>query len=124
MPVIVVEKSELYSVIPENVLNHIEELIGGEAKDIINEVEEKEYLTKFRVIPFSSIGKQNGLMLGLKADEVVIEKEEENEKRNDVIIGIFPSALGKNKSYTALIGLDFLERSETDEFVTNFKGQY
>ncbi len=124
MPVIVVEKSELYSVIPENVLNHIEELIGGEVKDIINEVEEKEYLTKFRVIPFSSIGKQNGLMLGLKADEVIIEKEEENEKRNDVIIGIFPSALCKNKSYTALIGLDLLERSETDEFVTNFKGQY
>ena len=109
MPVIVVQKDELYSAIPANVLNHIEELIGGDAT---NQIEEKEYLTKFRVIPFSSIGKQNGLMLGLKADEVIIEKEEETEKRNDVIIGIFPQNLSKNNSYTAL----------TNEFVTNLKG--
>lgn len=124
MPVIVVQKNELYSVIPEKVLNNIEELIGGENKELINNLEEKEYLTKFRLIPFSSIGKQNGLMLGLKADEVYIELEEENERRTDVIIGIFSQALTKNNTYTALIGLDLLERRETDEFITNIKGQY
>ena len=37
--------------------------------------EMKEYLKKLRIIPFSSIGKQNGLMLGLKADEVIIQKD-------------------------------------------------
>ena len=124
MPVIVVQKNELYSAIPEKVLNNIEELIGGENKEIIDQIEEKEYLTKFRLIPFSSIGKQNGLMLGLKADEVYIEKEDEKEERNDVIIGIFPQTLSKNNTYTALIGLDLLERRKTDEFVTNIKGQY
>ncbi len=124
MPVIVVQKNELYSVIPEKVLNNIEELIGGENKELINNLEEKEYLTKFRLIPFSSIGKQNGLMLGLKADEVYIELEEEKERRTDVIIGIFSQALTKNNTYTALIGLDLLERRETDEFITNIKGQY
>ncbi len=123
MPVIVIQKSELYSVITEKVLDNIEKLIGGESEDITSQIEE-EYLTKFRVIPFSSIGKQNGLMLGLKADEVIIEKEEEQEKRNDVIIGIFPWSLSKNNAYTALIGLDLLERRRSDEFVTNTKGQY
>ncbi len=123
MPVIVVQKSELYSIITEKVLDNIEKLVGGENQEIINQIEE-EYLTKFRVIPFSSIGKQNGLMLGLKADEVIIEKEEEKEKRNDIIIGIFPQTLSKNNTYTALIGLDLLERRKTDEFVTNIKGQY
>lgn len=107
-PVIVVEKQELYKAIPTNLLEHIEELIGGEELSFTNQ-EEKEYLTKFKVIPFSSIGKQNGLMLGLKADKVMIEKEEENYKRDDVIIGIFPQSLSKNHSYTALLGLDLLE---------------
>ncbi len=122
MPVIVVEKDELYSIIPTNVLEHIEELLGGDNYSICDKVEEKEYLTKFRVIPFSSIGKQNGLMLGLKADEVVIEKEEFFIERDDVIIGIFPHKLGKSSNYAALIGMDLLERSKSNELVTNFKG--
>ena len=120
MPVIVVEKQELYSIMPNSLLNNIEELIGGENTNFINQIEEKEYLTKLRLIPFSSIGKQNGLMLGLKADEVVIETEEP-EKRDDIIIGIFSQKLSKNHSYTALIGLDLLERRKTNEFITNFK---
>lgn len=110
MPVIVVEKQELYSIIPANLLNHIQQLIGGEASNIVNQIEEKNYLTKFRVIPFSSIGKQNGLMLGIKADEVIIQKDQEEIKaRNDVIIGIFEQTLSKNHTYTALFGLDLLE---------------
>lgn len=121
LPVIVVEKRELYSIIPTNLLDHIEELIGGEADEIVNQIEEKEYLTKFRVIPYSSIGKQNGLMLGLKAEEVAIEKEGEKEIQNDVIIGIFEQSLSKNNTYTALIGLDLLERSKKSELITNFK---
>ncbi len=120
MPVVVVEKEQLYSIIPINLLDHIEELIGGENVNLIDQVE-KGYLTKFRVIPFSSIGKQNGLMLGLKADEIIIEKEEEKYSRTDIIIGIFPQKLSKNNTYTALIGLDLLERSKTDEFITNLK---
>ena len=122
MPVIVVEKQELYSILPATLLNHIDELIGGDQNNFIEEIEEKEYLKKLRIIPFSSIGKQNGLMLGLKADEVIIQKEEEQEKNQNVIIGIFSEQLSKNHSYSALIGLELLERSESSEPITNFKG--
>ena len=120
MPVIVVEKQELQSIIPITILEHMKEIIGGEVPEIISE-EEREYFTKFRVIPFSSIGKQNGLMLGIKADEVIIQKDEEKEKQRNVIVGIFPETLSKNHTYTALIGLDLLERSDTHELTTNLK---
>lgn len=106
---------------PANLLDHLEEWIGGEKSKSIGDWEEQEYITKLRVIPYSSIGKQNGLMLGLKADEVIIQKEEEKQKMQDVIIGIFPQQLSKNHTYTALIGLDLLERSKTNEFITNLK---
>lgn len=117
MPVIVVERSKLYSILPTNLLDNIEKIIGGEKTNIYEELEEESYLTKFRMIPFSSIGKRNGLMLGLKADFVTIEQE---EKRKDVIVAIFPEKLGNN--YSALIGLDILERSEKSELITNIKG--
>ena len=36
----------------------------------------KEYLARVRVIPFSSLGKQNGMLVGFKPDNIVIKCEE------------------------------------------------
>ena len=120
MPVIVVEKQELYSILPKKLLDNIDKLIGGEAENLLEQVEEKEIFTRFRMIPFSSVGKQNGIMLGFKSDQVVIEKEDETHMKNNVIIGIFNQNLGKN--YSALIGMDLLEeRSESNELAANIK---
>lgn len=120
MPVIVVEKQELYSILPKKLLDNIDKLIGGEAENLLEQVEEKEIFTRFRMIPFSSVGKQNGIMLGFKSDQVVIEKEDETQMKNNVIIGIFNQSLGKN--YSALIGMDLLEeRSESNELAANIK---
>ena len=120
MPVIVVEKQELYSILPKKLLDNIDKLIGGEAENLLEQVEEKEIFTRFRMIPFSSVGKQNGIMLGFKSDQVVIEKEDETQMKNNVIIGIFNQNLGKN--YSALIGMDLLEeRSESNELAANIK---
>ena len=66
------------------------------------------------------MGRQNGIMLGFKSDQVVIEKEDETQMKNNVIIGIFNQNFGKN--YSALIGMDLLEeRSESNELATNIK---
>ena len=122
IPVVVVEKSKLYEVLPTKLLDNIDKIIGGDGDTLLDQIEEKEYLTRFRMIPFSSVGKQNGLMLGFKADQVVIYKDDEIQKRKEVIIGIFNQILSKNQSYSALIGLDLLdERSENNESVANLK---
>ena len=110
MPVIIVEKEKLYSIIPAELLDNIEKIIGGEEISFNN-----EYFSRLKILPFSSMGKQNGLMLGIKADKIIIEKEEVEEREN-IIIGISMQKLGNN--YSALFGLDLLEGSESDEFIT------
>ena len=119
-PVIVVEKEKLYGILPSGLLDHLENMIGGEGENILSSSEEEEYLYKLRMIPFHSIGKQNGLMLGIKADKVEI-LQEENIINENIIIGIFNQSLSKNHHYSALIGLDILERSETNEPIANSK---
>lgn len=119
-PVIVVEKEKLYGILPSGLLDHLENMIGGEGENILSSSEEEKYLHKLRMIPFHSIGKQNGLMLGIKADKVEI-LQEENIINDNVIIGIFNQSLSKNHHYSALIGLDILERSETNEPIANSK---
>ena len=106
MPVIVIEHTELYDILPKELLNNLEKILGGDLESIPENIK-NEYLPKLRVIPYSSLGKQNGMLLGIKADKVKIEKEEENIRKN-VIIGIYNKALTKRGEYNGLIGIELI----------------
>ena len=104
-PVIVVEKTELYELIPKEILYHSEEILGGDFENIPKEIQE-EYMSKFKMIPFTSLGKQNGMLLGIKADEIEVINNEYIKKEKNAIIGIYNKALTKRGEYNALIGID------------------
>lgn len=119
MPVIVIEKDILYEIIPCKILDNLEKIIGGDISNEIYEEEVIKYLSKFRVIPFTSLGKENGMLLGLKVKKVIVEIDFNEEKINDVIIGIYNKKLSKKNKYNALIGLDIIERSDESEYITS-----
>jgi len=115
IPVIVVESGRLNTVLDEKVLNNIERIINGN-------VDIGEYITKLKVIPFTSLGKQNGLLLGFKPDSVNIKFEEEKHENIKAIIGIYDKELTKTGVYNALVGLDILEGGEfKSEHLTSIK---
>ncbi len=118
VPVIVVEKDILYGVLPNKILNNLTQIIGGDVSQEFYEEENIEYISKFRVIPFSSIGKENGMLLGFKADKVIVEVNGNEEEVKNVIIGIYDKKLSKKGTYSALLGLDILGGSEENEPVT------
>lgn len=107
MPVIIIEKEILHKIIPEEILNYIENIVGGEEQKEKTEV--KKYLSKIRMVPFMSIGKENGMLLGIRIDKVKIETEEINIEKDNVIAGIYNQKLTKDNKYNALIGLNLLE---------------
>ena len=104
-PVIVVEHTLLYNILPKQILNNLESILGGELEKIPEDVKEK-YISKLKVIPFSSLGKQNGLLLGIKADEIKIEIEDETIIKDNIIVGIYDKSLTKRGEYRALIGMN------------------
>lgn len=106
MPVIVVEHTQLYDIIPKEILNNLEKILGGDLNNIPEEIKNK-YLRKLKVIPYSSLGKQNGMLLGIKAEKVVIHKEQEIVKK-DIIIGIYNKSLTKRGEYNGLIGIELM----------------
>lgn len=120
-PVIVVEKYKLVGILPSNILGNLKEILQGNYSNEDTDNELEYYLPKFRVIPFSSLGKQNGMLLGIKADKVTIFFEEEKIFIQNSIIGIYNEHLDKNEKYTALVGLDLLERRNDSEFTSNIK---
>lgn len=118
MPVIVVEKEKMSGILPDSILNHIDEIIGGEWGE--NE-EDIGYRARFHIIPFHSIGKQNGMLLGFKVDEVIVMNDIEEIVNYKVIVCLYNQDLSKTNTYAALIGLDMLEGSKQNEFITNIK---
>lgn len=121
MPVIVVEHISLNSVLPTEILNNTEKILGGDTDELMKNEELSKIISRFRMIPFSSLGKQNGLLLGIKADSVNIEIDEKVQKINNVIIGIYDKSFTKNGAYSAIFGLDMLEEGRLNECVTNIK---
>lgn len=104
-PVIVVEHTLLYDCIPKEILNHLEELLGGDFNNIPEKIKE-EYKSKLKFIPFSSLGKQNGMLLGIRADRVKIKALDCEEIKDNVIVGIYNKSLTKRGEYRALMGIE------------------
>lgn len=121
MPVILIEKDKLYDILPKSILDNIEKIIGGDKLENISEQEKNEYLPKFKIIPFNSVGKQNGILIGFKVDRINIIENDEEKESTDIIVGIFNGKFDKHDRYSALFGLEALERREKNEYITNIK---
>lgn len=106
-PVVVIERSLLYDVIPKEILNHLEDIIGGDFEKIPEEIK-NEYISKLKLIPFSSLGKQNGMLIGIKPEYLKIIKEEEIDVKENIILGIYDKSLTKKGEYRALMGMEFV----------------
>ena len=106
-PVVVIERSLLYDVMPKEILNHLEDIIGGDFEQIPEETKNK-YVSKLKLIPFSSLGKQNGMLIGIKPEYLKIIKEEQVEVKENVILGIYDKSLTKKGEYRALMGMKFV----------------
>lgn len=106
-PVVIVESTLLEDILPRQILNNLEKILCGDLSQISEEMQEK-YVSKLRCIPFSSLGKQNGMLLGIRADEIQVETEDEKKTSNNVIIGIYDKSLTKRGEYRALIGIELI----------------
>ncbi len=116
-PVILVEKKILETLVPEELIKIMEQKNGGDINEIL-----EEYKKRIRIIPFTSVGKQNGMMIGIKVDEVNVITEVDEIVNNDAIICLYNRNFSKSKKYFGLIGLDLLERDENkNEFFSNVK---
>ena len=101
--VIIVEKDSLKNLVSKDILDNIENIVSGKW---LNSSSIYDY--KFKIIPFSSLGKENGILLGFKPDYIRVNAEYETLK-TDVVIGIYDGKLSKSNLYSSLIGINILK---------------
>ena len=123
MPVVVVEFSAIKGILPEEIKRIFEEFKESDLESITSAITKSTWFSRFRLIPFTSLGKENGMLIGFKPDYIEISKDnannenaenKENRENNknkgvsDVIIGIYGRALSKNEKYKALLGPELI----------------
>ena len=106
-PVIVLEHTLLYECIPREILDNLEKILGGDLTKIPDDIR-NEYIPRLKLIPFASLGKQNGMLVGIKADSLKIIHDDQEKENKNVIIGIYNKSLTKRGEYRALIGIDLV----------------
>jgi len=112
IPVLIVESKKLKSIISENILRNIEDIIYDNNIEKIDE----DIKTRCSIIPFSTIGKTNGIIIGFRPDYIKIYTDDGEKIRKKVIIGIHNNKIAKNGLYSGLIGLNLLNEGDKYEY--------
>ena len=105
-PVVIVEKDVLKNAIPVDILENMQEIING-----TKEVEDK-YISRIRLIPFSALGTESGLLLGIKPENFYINYQGKIVENKKVIVGVYNKKLSRNNKYNALVGLDIINNMD------------
>ena len=100
------EKNALKDLIPADILNNLQDIINGKMEI------SKKYLAKISLIPFSALGTENGLLLGIKPDNFMINYQEKTINNKNVVIGIYDKKLSKTNKYNALVGLEIIDKNK------------
>jgi len=64
---------------------------------------------RLRVIPFTSLGRASGLLVGFRPDEVIVGPQGRTVSRKDVVVCLSPRPLSSEGSYRALMPPEILE---------------
>lgn len=108
VPVVVVEFKAIKSILPVEIQNIFEESRENDLADVTKIVSDSNWFSRFRLIPFTSLGKENGMLIGFKPDYIEVGDKSDKRGVTDVIIGIYNRALSKSENYNALLGPDLV----------------
>lgn len=99
-PVIIAEYKSLKPLFSDDIKLGLNRLNSNNITWIMTEV--SEHGLKVRLIPFSSLGKENGMLLGFVPDHAEIRDDCGVRVLDKCVVGIYEKQLAKDKSYTAL----------------------
>lgn len=91
--------------------NSLKEPISGKPVSMVEEglleqLTDIKLPERFRVIPYHSVGRNNGIMEGYEIPEMIIEGDKENIRYKKVIVGISKTRLSSNGKYQMILHPD------------------
>lgn len=108
-PVIIAEYNALREILPEKLRKMYVEERDLDLNTIAKVMEEIGDDIKLRLIPFKSIGNENGILIGFKPDSISIYLENETKRlKEGIIVAIYNSKLAQDEQYNGLLHPEIL----------------
>ncbi len=108
MPVVVVEFTAIKDLLPDDIRNIFEQDTENDLNRVTATISCSNWFSRFRLIPFTSLGKENGMLIGFRPDYIEIGEEDDRKGVHDVIVGIYNKALSRNEQYRALMNPELM----------------
>lgn len=102
-PVLVAEVDALQPLFPPELHPDMALLARGDLSPVTSLAEHAEWSSRFRLIPFTSLGQDHGLMVGLKPDSVTLHLPEPSVYAGPVVVALSRQRLDPAGAYRALI---------------------
>lgn len=111
-PVIVAELGPMRPLFPESVRDDLDELVRGDFGRISGLMIHSEWSARLRLIPFTSLGAESGLLVGFTPDRVRLLRPKAIEISRRVVVGLAPQTLDPAGEYHALLHPELLDGAD------------
>ena len=108
-PVIICEFDAIKNFLPNSLKVHFYENRENEFDFISDNLEDMEFFGRVRMIPFASLGKQHGILIGFRPDKVEIDNDSKIISLSNTIIGIYNFKFSKDGRYKGLLNPEIIE---------------
>jgi len=102
-PVVIVEFAVLKPVLPPRICELFLNSMKQDGSKMILSLANTPYAKRLRVIPFQSLGREKGMLLGIRPDALEIQCGNQKRIVKDVVVGIYSKQLSPESAYRALL---------------------
>ncbi|MFZ7103217.1 MAG: sigma-E processing peptidase SpoIIGA [Peptococcaceae bacterium] len=107
-PVMIIEHRMLEKALPPEFIRILNKKEISSLDQQLNTLTGAEWQTRIRLVPFSSLGNQNGMLVALKPDRVIVKDGEKTYHNTKAVVGLYHLKLCSQGSYQALVHPDML----------------
>lgn len=110
-PVMITDYSMIRELLPDDIKKIFERYSENELNAIAEIMSISKWATRFRIIPFKSLGRENGMLIGFRPDVVTIFDNDKRIHLNNIVIAIYRKKLSKDGEYGALIHPEMMKEN-------------
>ncbi|MDD2497158.1 MAG: sigma-E processing peptidase SpoIIGA [Desulfitobacteriaceae bacterium] len=107
-PVMIVEYQAVKKILPEEFCRQFERYSTTDITRIVEHLTDTSWAKRIRVIPFNTIGKHHGMLLGFKPDLVIVFGGRKAPTK-DVVVCLYHHTLSSGGTYRAVMNPEVLE---------------
>jgi len=110
-PVMITDYNMIRELLPHDIQKIFERCAESELNAIAEIMSTSKWSTRFRLIPFRSLGRENGMLIGFRPDVLTIFDSGRGIHLNNIVIAIYRKKLSKDGEYSALIHPEMLKEN-------------